>query len=348
MSNSKDGEIISVMRQLGPQEFEEFIATIWEIQGWETKVTQQSGDRGIDVVAKQSFPFEISIHIQVKRYGPNTRVTGPEMQKYGSLTQRPEADIVAVVTTSTFTSQAVSLAEEFGIRLVNGSLLSELVNHVGATEVLTEFVEDSETASIRKLSQSISEPSGESAPDNEAVKPTSARASGDWLQLEIVGAERKQGYLTQVKERKRERDGLEPIDGLVLAVEVSNLSDEKWLFKSNNTNGTGGGLIAFDMEGFSYQAVSNLEYAGPFEKRSGNWMWGEVIVRPNSRGRVVTWFDISQDTEITEVEYEEEVGRGTDRRISNEGVEKVRMSFPQGVVDAVENLPTDVSADVGE
>lgn len=350
MSGLGERDLLPVIRELDSYEFEQFVAALWKLRGWATETTGQSGDRGIDVVAESGFPLEIEMHIQAKRYGGDSQVSGPEMQKYGSLTRRSGVDIVAVVTSGSFTSQAVSLAEEFNIKLVNGVSLVKLVRELDAGELLDEYREETD---VRRVDVEQYSSSGESSgfefntsESTEGLKPSSAVSSGDWLRLELVGAERKQGYLESIPERKRKR--VDPIDGLVLAFEITNLSDENWEFISQNINGGGGAVIGYDTDGFSYEATYSLEYMKPPRNEApGNWNWATATIRGDSRARVVTWLDIGSATDIVSVEYEEKIWRGIDREYADhKDVESVQMSFSKSVERVVPELPTPVAESI--
>jgi hypothetical protein len=60
------------------------------------------------------------------------------VQQYSALKKQENADVVAIVTTSSFTDPAISLAQELDIRLVNGDDLAEMVRENQATEVLQD------------------------------------------------------------------------------------------------------------------------------------------------------------------------------------------------------------------
>jgi len=54
MSSAQPGdEIITRLQGIDRYEFEDFIAEIFELDNWETSVTQDSDDDGIDVVAEK-------------------------------------------------------------------------------------------------------------------------------------------------------------------------------------------------------------------------------------------------------------------------------------------------------
>lgn len=113
-------------------EFERLIAELWSKQGWRTQVTQEIGDRGIDVVATKNNPVSEKHLIQVKRYGENNSVGSPDVQQYASLRQQEDSvDAVVIVTSSQFTTQAKEVADDLNVKLVDGNELCELINSTG-------------------------------------------------------------------------------------------------------------------------------------------------------------------------------------------------------------------------
>lgn len=131
---SSEAAILRDLRSYDPYEFEHAIAKVWEEMGWHTEVSQQSSDRGIDIVATRSDPVARKELIQAKRYGPETSVGGPEIQQYASLRQQvPDADSVVVVTTGHFTNSAEELATQMNVKLIDGSELVTLVREYAPT-----------------------------------------------------------------------------------------------------------------------------------------------------------------------------------------------------------------------
>jgi hypothetical protein len=128
--DTKSGENNDVdIQQLNEYEFEELVAEIWEEQGWETEVTDGSGDRGIDVIAVKDEPVEQRQYIQAKYYSIDNKVGSDEMQKYSGLYARDESvDAVVVVTTSGFTSEAEDVASNRDVRLIDGQKLENMID----------------------------------------------------------------------------------------------------------------------------------------------------------------------------------------------------------------------------
>lgn len=59
-------------------------------------------DRGVNVVATQEQPLEITIHIQVKA---SSTIGSPDLSEYSGLAHHEEADIGALVTSGSFSSK---------------------------------------------------------------------------------------------------------------------------------------------------------------------------------------------------------------------------------------------------
>ncbi len=121
-------------------QFEHFIGDLWGVIGWETEVSQASQDYGIDVTAWRDFPVRSKILIQVKRYGPNNRVGGPEVQQYHSMRDMEKnVDMAMIVTSSEFTSQAIDTAERLNVKLVGGQRLAEIIHVWDAYDLLLQY-----------------------------------------------------------------------------------------------------------------------------------------------------------------------------------------------------------------
>lgn len=150
-------------------EFEHFVADLWERQDWDTQVTQAGTDAGIDVIATKELPFPQKALIQAKRYGSTSTVGGPEIQQYASLKHQEDGvDSVIVVTTNTFSRQAQRRAEELNVKTVDGNELVDLIDRLGAYDVLDSYTPSENettqrpTGSTREASSATSSPSNSS------------------------------------------------------------------------------------------------------------------------------------------------------------------------------------------
>lgn len=144
MQLSKE-EVISKLSGMDAYEFEYLIADIWEHRGWQTKVTQGSNDRGIDVIASKTTPFPQKQIIQAKRYSKGNNIGSPEVQQYSSLRQQEdEVDAVIIVTTSTFSPQARELARDLNVKLLDRDGLYLMIQESNAEDILMRYLDFSQ------------------------------------------------------------------------------------------------------------------------------------------------------------------------------------------------------------
>ncbi|WP_328624049.1 restriction endonuclease [Streptomyces sp. NBC_00353] len=116
---------------LGPKEFEHAIAYLCQRDGCtDVLVSGGAGDLGADVTA--TAPDGRRIVIQCKRYGPTNKVGSPDMQRFGGTCYSVHrAHIPVMVTTSTFTRQAVGYAAAQRILLYGEQELAGWASRTG-------------------------------------------------------------------------------------------------------------------------------------------------------------------------------------------------------------------------
>lgn len=141
------GQLKPLLQAMDDWDFENFVADLWERQGWDAEVEQQSGDAGVDIRAVKSMPYQQKALIQAKRYGENTTVGGPDIQQYSALKQQEQdADKAIVVTTSRFTSAAYDRAEDLNVKLIDGDDLAQLIDELDAYDLVEHYVDASPDA----------------------------------------------------------------------------------------------------------------------------------------------------------------------------------------------------------
>jgi len=167
------GQLKAVLQQMDPYEFEHFVADLWERMGWETTVSTASADKGVDITARKSSPYEQLLLIQAKRYGPNSTVGSPDVQQYASLRQQFEnVDKVLIVTTNGYSRQAREIAEDLNVKLIDGDGLVELINENDSLDLVAEYLDFIEPAEQ-------SEPDEPEFPDSEPTDETEVPATPD-------------------------------------------------------------------------------------------------------------------------------------------------------------------------
>lgn len=141
---------IARLQRIDPYDFEEFVAELWEIQGWRTKVTQASNDGGIDVIASKGIIRKKKWAFQVKRHGPGSKVGTPGVQQYSSLPhQHRSIDRVAIITTNGFTKGAIEIAATLNVKLIDGEELVKRCHRNGAADLLDKYDPESAEPSWR-------------------------------------------------------------------------------------------------------------------------------------------------------------------------------------------------------
>ena len=116
---------ISKIDTLGGFEFEEFIADFFEYLGYKTSLTSQSGDNGIDVIAKN---HRYSIGIQTKLYY-NHNVNNKAIQEVYSGKSFYHLDYAMAITNWTYSPPAITLAKSLKVIVIDRKILSQMLNN---------------------------------------------------------------------------------------------------------------------------------------------------------------------------------------------------------------------------
>jgi len=120
---------ISLDRELGslsPEEFEAFVATLFERDGWDASLTAWSGDMGIDIHLTRRSDGRRAV-VQCKKY--KGTVGQPVARDLFGVMTHEGVDAGYVVTTGHFSSAAISFSQGKPIQLIDGEGLLEWINH---------------------------------------------------------------------------------------------------------------------------------------------------------------------------------------------------------------------------
>jgi len=92
------------------------------------KAVGRSGDGGIDGIIKQDRLGLDNVYVQAKRYAADRTVGGGDVRNLGGALQMRKATKGVLITTSTFTKDAIDTARQIGtIVLVDGEQLAQLM-----------------------------------------------------------------------------------------------------------------------------------------------------------------------------------------------------------------------------
>jgi hypothetical protein len=122
-----------MIRRLDPRKFEELVAELLSIQGFEVELTDRMGDGGIDLIAKQETSVGPNIFlIECKSYAKNRAVPVQAIRALHGITEIRKAAKGILVTTSHFSKQAEQYAEATSgrIQLVDFDKIREWLEHV--------------------------------------------------------------------------------------------------------------------------------------------------------------------------------------------------------------------------
>lgn len=130
------------LQGMGNEDFEHFVADLWERQGWSCEVSQKSRDKSLDVLAEKEQPYHQRHAIQAKRYKSGNNVGGPKISEYASLRDQFDADAALVVATSGYTRDARERAETLNVKLIDGDDLVDMIEEHNAHDLLHRYVGD--------------------------------------------------------------------------------------------------------------------------------------------------------------------------------------------------------------
>ncbi|MDL0138601.1 restriction endonuclease [Halobacterium salinarum] len=283
-----ESRILSTLIELKPRAFEKFVRDLWSLQGWDAEVTARSGDKGIDVIATQSFPYEKKVLIQAKKNSEDNNIGGATMQKYASLKQRDNVDEAIIVTTGRFTPQAKEIGVDFNLKIVSGPTLAQLVTDLSAEHLVEAYAEkdgeEQPTTQPSTTDQSFKEALSDDSP---AVDFDRARVRGacEDFQLELLGYE-------YVRTDNPDIGSIDRIEGFVLAFELLNNADrEIELFLDD--------IVVISDERYSY----DLEQFVKTKYMPENWQSTLPSCFPKTKAKFAGYIPSSSEFEIAKIRY---------------------------------------------
>lgn len=108
--------------QLSGVEFEEFLVGLFRVQGYVVEITPVTGDYGADLILNKDGE---RIAVQAKRYVGSVGVQAVQEALSGQAYY--QCHIACVITTGTFTTNALELAEKSGVIMIGRDNLGTLM-----------------------------------------------------------------------------------------------------------------------------------------------------------------------------------------------------------------------------
>jgi len=123
------GELLERVLNQSPAFFERLVVELMEKMGYGAgKITGRSGDEGIDgVIDEDKLGLDV-IHIQAKRWGPEHKVSRPDLQQFVGALAGQNGNKGVFITTSSFSDQARNF-NPAGVKVVkiDGERLAKLM-----------------------------------------------------------------------------------------------------------------------------------------------------------------------------------------------------------------------------
>ena len=123
---SKSGGVdiyhLSQIDSLSGEEFENLLKTIFEKQEYVVELTKKSHDYGADLVLKKRNKISI---VQAKCYGKNIGIKA--VQEIIAAKRHYNADEMFVATNRYFSKDAIVLASEYNVKLIDRDVISGLI-----------------------------------------------------------------------------------------------------------------------------------------------------------------------------------------------------------------------------
>ena len=150
-------------------EFEEYIAQLFKSKGFDVQKTSYSHDGGIDLIATFNEPiFSGKYIIQCKKY-TDTMVGQPTIRDLYGVVMSEHANKGILITTSDFTDEARTFADNKNIELINGTLLKQIASINSETSHHNELIEGFNYDRYKYLMDKVGETPTDPCAYNDAI-----------------------------------------------------------------------------------------------------------------------------------------------------------------------------------
>lgn len=291
-----ESEITQRLQQVDEYEFEIFVAELWERRGWDTEITEKSRDKGIDVIASRSVPYQEKEIIQAKRYQVGNRVSSRDIQQYASLRQQVDgADKVVVVCTSGFTDDALNIAKDVNVKCVDGRTLAQIVTEEQAQDLVRKYSDSpSERVQAVPPRKQASVRSSEKSFEKQD-SPTTLVEQGEFLSVELVGFE---DVTTKIPSPGIGFSSDSELDGVMVALKLYNHSEHELAFREPDD------FVFIDENSRSY-SPANLgkgSFKGGWQKHGGSYdSIDPVFVQPGGTMKYIVGVSVPNHIKISTI-----------------------------------------------
>lgn len=134
-NGAADQGLLEKLKQMKPDEFEDFIAVLFRRLGYQTHRVGDPNDGGIDVTAKKD---DVIHYIQCRKY-TGSQVTLGDIRSFSdTLANNPATGRGIFITTNTFTAKAIDFAKDKSIEIIDSVKLIKLIKQAANNEEVAE------------------------------------------------------------------------------------------------------------------------------------------------------------------------------------------------------------------
>jgi tetratricopeptide (TPR) repeat protein len=127
-ANRSSSSLLDELEEADPETFVDLVASAWDAMGWTTTVRTDREGR-VDVVAEKTDPVPETQLVVAKQAARTVEFDADHVRNLAETgTADYDADVVALVTTGSFTVDARTAAAETSVKLVSGDRLVDLLD----------------------------------------------------------------------------------------------------------------------------------------------------------------------------------------------------------------------------
>ncbi|MDS0284049.1 restriction endonuclease [Haloarcula onubensis] len=120
--------------------FESLVAAVWREYGYTVDESPESTATGLDLLASRSRPYSRREAVCVAHRSEGELVESAKVQQVSALRRQADADDVVLVTNAGFTDDAVTLAGELDVHVVDGDSLFDTVHSADLYATVADVV----------------------------------------------------------------------------------------------------------------------------------------------------------------------------------------------------------------
>lgn len=123
-----------MLQGMDQSEFGQFVAALWERQGWQTQVKRNDGRVFVAVQRPETGEEGLLWAIP-----GDAEVAGKQVQQFASLCQQYDVEEVAIVTAGSVSDHAEKVAKGTGIELLDGEGVAAILKRKGWTDLVDQY-----------------------------------------------------------------------------------------------------------------------------------------------------------------------------------------------------------------